>query len=87
MAELQLLPALLAMYKSIGDILEAGQQEGGTIDVFEIQLAHEVVKHRGRQGHPAAAPDRGDHSAPETGMRLGDPRATRGIPRVSSFWL
>ena len=36
MAELQLLPALLAMYKSIGDILEAGQQEGGTIDVFEI---------------------------------------------------
>jgi len=41
----------------------------------------------GRQGHPAAAPDRGDHSAPETGIRLGDPRATRGIPRVSSFWL
>ena len=43
MAELQLLTALLTMHKSIGDILEAAQHEGGTIDVFEIQLAHEVV--------------------------------------------
>ena len=43
MAELQLLTALLTMHKSIGDILEAAQQEGRTIDVFEIELAHEVV--------------------------------------------
>ena len=43
MAELQLLTALLTMYKSIGDILEAAQHEGGTIDVFEIQVAHELV--------------------------------------------
>ena len=43
MAELQLLTALLTMHKSIGDILEAAQQEGGTIDVFEIELAHEIV--------------------------------------------
>ena len=43
MAELQLLTALLTMHKSIGDILEAAQHEGGTIDVFEIQVAHELV--------------------------------------------
>ena len=43
MAELQLLTALLTMHKSIGDILEAAQHEGGTNDVFEIQVAHELV--------------------------------------------
>ena len=45
MAELQLLTALLTMHKSIGDILEAAQQEGGTIDVFEM----------GVPPHPAAS--------------------------------
>ena len=50
MAELQLLTALLTMHKLIGDILEAAQHEGGTIDVFEIQARSDPPSRHCREG-------------------------------------